>query len=438
MQEQMVRGFMSTRITRWLNSSPVVFVLYASICAFAVYSCMYGFRKPYTVGLYSDTPFQGIAYKVCLVIAQVLGYMLSKFYGIRFIAAMKPQRRPLFILLFIGIAWLSLLLFALIPPPYNMICMFINGLPLGMVFGLVLGFLEGRRTTELMGAILATSFIFASGLAKTTGKWLLLKMEVSEWWMPFAAGSVFVVPLILFVWLLAQVPPPSPEDIEHRTERKPMTGPERMELLRRFGTTLIPVVIAYTVFTIARDFCEDFANELWTETGYKNDAGIFAKVSTITSVITLAIVGAFFLIKDNYKAFKMTHWLVIGGVLLGVVATLLFRFQFISPVIWMIMATTGLYLAYIPFNCLFFERMIATYKIRGNMGFIMYIADAFGYLGTVAVLMIKEFMTVKYSWVNFFSFLFYSAGIIGVLLLLFSLNIHTKLHQRLWKKGQPL
>ncbi len=55
---------------------------------------MYGFRKPYTVGTYNNIFFLGISYKVCLVIAQVLGYMCSKFYGIKFIAEMKPEKEP--------------------------------------------------------------------------------------------------------------------------------------------------------------------------------------------------------------------------------------------------------------------------------------------------------------------------------------------------------
>ena len=145
-----------------LHKSPVVMVICISLYAFVIYSCMYGFRKPYTVATYSNIFFLGISYKVCLVIAQVLGYMCSKFYGIKFISGMNPERRATYILLCISIAWLSLLLFAIIPQPYNIICMFINGLPLGMVWGLVFGSIEGRRTTELIGAVLATSFILAS------------------------------------------------------------------------------------------------------------------------------------------------------------------------------------------------------------------------------------------------------------------------------------
>lgn len=396
---------------------------------------MYGFRKPYTVGTYSNLFFLGISYKVCLVIAQVLGYMFSKFYGIKFISGMKPQRRAAYIIIFIAIAWASLLLFALIPAPYNIICMFINGLPLGMVFGLVFGFLEGRKSTELMGAALVTSFIFGSGFAKTIGKNLLLHFHVSDWWMPFAAGAFFVIPLLLFVWLLKKAPPPNEEDIASRTIRKPMTRVERKMFLKQFGFAIAPIIFAYAIFTIVRDFVEDFANELWTETGYQQNAGIFAQTSTIIALVILAVIASFFLIKNNYKAFRAAHFLIITGLLVSAVATLFFNFHIISPLLWMLFATTGLYLAYLPFNCVYFERMIATYKINGNIGFVMYIADAFGYLGTVIVLLVKEFIDLKYSWVSFFSSLFYTSAILGVVLVSISLSTHSKSYIKLCNKN---
>lgn len=420
-----------------LNQQPLMFVIYISLCAFVIYSCMYGFRKPYTAATYNNIFFLGISFKVCLVIAQVLGYMCSKFYGIKFISGMKAEHRSAYILLFIGIAWASLLLFAIIPPPYNIICMFINGLPLGMVFGLVFGFLEGRRTTELMGAILATSFIFASGLAKTIGKWLILDFNFSDWWMPFTAGAFFVVPLCVCVKLLHQAPPPTTDDIAHRSIRKPMTTIERKQFIRQFGFAITPIILAYAIFTVVRDFVEDFANELWIETGFENNAGIFAKTSTAIALITLAIIAGFFLIKSNYKAFRLSHFLIMAGVLLSAICTFCFNAHFISPFTWMLLSTTGLYLAYLPFNCIYFERMLATYKINGNIGFVMYIADAFGYLGTVAVLLIKEFIPINYSWVNFFSFLFYSAAALGVVLIIVSLSTHSKLYKNLCNKNQP-
>jgi len=416
-----------------LSASPAwMFILYVSVSSFTVYSCMYGFRKPFTAASYDHVRLWGISYKVVLVISQVIGYMCSKFYGIRFIAIMQPSRRAGYIIRLIGVSWVSLLLFGLVPMPYNFIFMFINGLPLGMVWGLVFGFLEGRRVTEIMGAILATSFIFASGLAKTVGKSLILYAGVNEQWMPFFAGAFFVCPLLLGTWLLNQTPPPTAADIAHRTVRLPMDRQQRKEFLRRFGFALIPVIIAYVMLTILRDFTEDFANELWAETGYLQRADVFAGTGTIVSLIVLAVVGGFFLIRNNYKAFQLNNVIVIGGFAMAAGATLGYHMGMLSPVAWIITASAGLYLGYVPYNCFYFERMLAAYKVPGNVGFLIYLADAFGYLGTVVVLLVKEFVQIRYTWVDFFTMIFYVAAVGGIVLVMWG----SVLFGRIYKKNK--
>jgi len=413
-----------------LQHSPTwVFVVYVSLFSFIVYACMYGFRKPFTSATFNGVTLFGISYKVVLVISQTIGYMLSKFYGIRFIATMQPGKRAGFIVKLILLSWGSLLLFALVPAPYNFIFMLMNGLPLGMIWGLVFGFVEGRRVTELIAAVLATSFIFASGLAKTVGRWLMLDGNVSEWWMPFAAGGVFIVPLLLSTWLLNQTPPPTPEDIAQRTIRLPMGHEERRAFLRKFGYALIPVIIAYVMLTILRDFVEDFATELWTETGYQHSSDIFARTSTIVSLIVLVVIGGFFLIRNNYKAFQSSNIIITGGFILAAGATVLFHLHMISPVLWIIAASAGLYLGYVPFNCFYFDRMLAAFKVPGNVGFLMYLADAFGYLGTVVVLLVKEFIKIKYTWVDFFTGLFYVSAAGGILLVLWSSVLYGKIYR---------
>jgi hypothetical protein len=414
-----------------------VFVLYVSLSSFIVYSCMYGFRKPFTAASFDGITLFGISYKVVLVISQVIGYMLGKFYGIRFIASVKPPGRAMLIIKLILTSWASLFLFAIVPAPYNFIFMFTSGFPLAMVWGLVFGFLEGRKVTEIMGAILATSFIFASGLAKTVGKWMMLELKISEWWMPFAAGALFMIPLLISCWLLNQTPAPTNEDVASRTIRKPMDKAERKAFLKTFGFALVPVIIAYVMLTILRDFSEDFANELWIETGYQNQAGIFAQTGTIISLIVLAVIGGFFLIKNNYKAFQLNNVIIIFGFLLAAASTFLFHLKVFSPVIWIVCAASGLYLGYIPYNCFYFERMLAAYKVPGNVGFVIYIADAFGYLGTVMVLLVKEFISIKFSWVDFFTWLFYSAAIGGILLVLWGSTLFAKIYNSQKNKSVP-
>src|ERR1700748_3311981 len=82
------------RIRAWLARAPQpVFALYGGLMAFGAYFAMYAFRKPFTVGSFSAAAHVIVDYKIALVIAQVLGYALSKVAGIRVISEMPASRR---------------------------------------------------------------------------------------------------------------------------------------------------------------------------------------------------------------------------------------------------------------------------------------------------------------------------------------------------------
>ncbi len=141
------------RVTRFLKEAPAwLFSTYAIVAAFGTYFCMYAFRKPFTAATFDgvlDVPFlPAVDYKIFLIISQVVGYCLSKFIGIKVVSEMSPGKRAMAIVGVITAAEVALLLFAITPRPYNAIFMFLNGIPLGMVWGLVFGFLEGRRISE--------------------------------------------------------------------------------------------------------------------------------------------------------------------------------------------------------------------------------------------------------------------------------------------------
>src|ERR1700753_1030331 len=117
------------RFRAWVAAAPApVFALYGGSMAFGAYFAMYAFRKPFTVASYADAAPVLVQYKIALVIAQVFGYALSKVAGIKVISETPPHRRAMGILLLIGIAELALVLFAIVPVPLNILCMFANGL----------------------------------------------------------------------------------------------------------------------------------------------------------------------------------------------------------------------------------------------------------------------------------------------------------------------
>lgn len=349
--------------------------------------------------------------------SQVLGYAAAKFFGIKFIAELQPHQRTKNILIMVSLAALSWIGFAIVPSPINIIFLFLNGFPLGLVWGMVFGFLEGRRVTEVLGAALSVSFIFSAGLCRTVGAHLMTEWNVSEFWMPFATCVVFAGPLLVFLFLLDKIPSPSPEDELQRTRRQPMNGDERKRFVTHFLPGIILFVLAYMLLTAFRDFRENFASDVWKMLGYGNRAGIYTKTETPVSILVLLIMGSVMFIKNNKTALMVNHAIVMVGFILIGGATLLFQNDLISPPIWMILIGVGLYLGYVPFNSIFFDRLIAAFQYVGTVGFIMYVADSFGYLGSVGVLLIKEFGYTATSWVSFFVYAGYATSVVGTFLM---------------------
>jgi len=397
------------------KKSNIPFVLNASVASFGVYFCMYAFRKPFTVATFEGLEVFHIDYKILLIIAQVIGYVISKFIGIKIISELKANQRVFYLLGLIGIAEIALVLFALVPKPYNILFMFLNGVPLGMIWGIVFSYLEGRKFTEILGVALSTSFIVSSGVVKSVGFFVMDSLHFSEFWMPAITGLLFVGPLLFFAWMLERIPKPSAEDIALRSERIPMTNKDRKKVLLQYLFPITIWVLFYTYLTAFRDFRDNFARELWDSIGYKDDIGVYTSSEIIVAFIVLLVLGAAYYFRDNMKAlFFYQILLLLGSASIGV-STFLFHTQNISPFSWMVVSGFGLYICYVPFNCLFFDRFIAAFKIKGNAGFFIYIADAFGYLGSVAVLLYKNFGQPNLSWLDYFMDGAYLIAIMGIL-----------------------
>ncbi len=402
------------------KDSRVLFL--GAFASFGVYFCMYAFRKPFTVATYEDYFLWGVNYKIMLIIVQVLGYMLSKFVGIKVISGLRAKSRFGYLIGMIAMAELSLVLFGLVPNPHNSIFMFINGLSLGMIWGVVFSYLEGRRFTEILGVALCSSFIVSSGAVKSAGLLVMRYFGVSEFWMPAMTGLIFMLPFLGFAILLEKVPQPNAEDRLLRKERKPMNREDRIKTVRNFFLPLVILVFFYICLTALRDFRDNFSREIWDSVGFQDNASIYTLSEVPVALLVLLLIGLFVFIKKNYRAFVSYHYLLIGGSLFIGLSTLLYQNNMVGPVFWMISVGLGLYACYVPFNCLFFDRMIATFRINGNAGFLIYIADAFGYLGSVAVLLYKNFGSTDVSWLQFFVQGTYIVAIIGVVVSILSLT----------------
>jgi len=363
---------------------------------------MYALRKPFSAGLYEGYSLWGIDYKILAITAQILGYTLSKFIGIKTISELRPAQRIPAILVLMTAAWAALFLFAALPKPWNVLVLFLNGIPLGMIWGVVFSFLEGRRNTELLGAGMASSFIISSGIVKATGRELVITHGISEFWMPFLTGLIYLPLLIIGVWLLRAIPEPTAEDKAFRTDRVPMSGQARRQFFSVFAIGIILTVAIYIFLTIFRDIRDNFAIELWTALGFANQPQILATTEIPVAAGVLVIIALMSFFRNNRIAFYLNFVIIILAGVLLLLTTWLYSHNFLSPVVWMILNGFSMYLAYIAYHTFLFERWIALFRHKSNIGFLMYVADAFGYLGSISVIMAKNYMNLQISWLSFF------------------------------------
>jgi hypothetical protein len=415
---------MPQKSASWLTrASPAAFTIFASVAGFATYFSMYAFRKPFAAASFDH--IEGwhflLDFKITIVIAQVMGYATSKFIGIKVIAEMRPAGRARAILGLIGMSWAALILFAAAPAAVKVAAMFLNGLFLGMIWGLVFSYMEGRRTSEILGAVLCASFIVSSGAVKSVGLLLMSHLRVPMFWMPAATGLAFVPLLFFGVWGLSLLPPPSADDERARVRRAPMTGPEVRSFLAEYGVGVALLVATYVLATALRDFRDNFAAELWGALGYADPAGVFTSAELPVAAVALIAMGIIVKVKDNRRALAVIHAMILGGLFLLGASTLAFNAGWLGPLPWMIISGAGLYVVYTPFNAMLFDRLVAVSGRVANAGFLIYVADSAGYAGSCALLLWRNLGLKQFEWLGVFKGAAYTMCLVGSALVTLSL-----------------
>jgi hypothetical protein len=239
--------------------------------------------------------------------------------------------------------------------------------------------------------------------------------------MPWVTGLVFYIPLIILVWFLDKSPDPTPEDEQQRTKRIPMDKVQRATIFREFSTGLILLIIAYIMLTIYRDMRDNFAVDIWKSAGIEHNSMIFTWSELPIAMMVFIVMSSLMIIKNNRKALLINNYIILSGFITIGLSTLALKTGLINPVAWMILLGFGTYLGYLPYNCLLFDRLIAAFGSAANAGFFIYIADSFGYLGSVGALIFKNFSNKELSWFNFLIKTSYGLAFAGSTLIILSL-----------------
>lgn len=384
------------RVAQWLESKPrFFFVVFSSIAAFSAYLSMYAFRKPLSASDYNNiesltlfgTEFD---FKAIALISQLLGYMTSKFLGVKFASEAPFARRAPRVLGLIAFAGLMLIMFAITPAPYNLIFLFFNGLPLGMVWSMLFGILEGRRVTEFLGLAMSISVIFASGWVKAVGLWTIQSLGVPEFWMPAFTGGLFI-PLLLFsLALLFCLPPPDEQDIAQRTARAPMSRNDRRRFFKDYSWGVVALVGSYVCLITYRGLRDDFMDLILADLGYKLQASDFAGIETRVGLVVIVVLCSLWFFKSNrFAVWSCMGLIAIGSIITGV-STVLMQNGTLGPKAFFIVNGIGLYIAYVPLQSILLDRLLASLETVATAAFLIAVADAFGYVSIVCIYLTKN------------------------------------------------
>src|SRR5262249_10078437 len=201
---------------------------------------------------------------------------------------------------------------------------------------------------------------------------------------------LFAAPLLLFAWMLPRIPRPTARDVSARSERAPMDRADRRAFFWRYAPGLTLLVLVYLLVTILRSIRADFAPEIWRGLlGTAAPPDVFALSETAVAVGVLLLTGSMVMIRDNRRAFFTGLGLAAVGATLVALSLVGLRANALSSFAFMVLHGIGLYLPYIAVHTTIFERLIAMTRDRGTIGYLMYLADAFGYLGYVIVLLAR-------------------------------------------------
>ncbi|MEZ6117262.1 MAG: DUF5690 family protein [Pirellulaceae bacterium] len=220
--------------------------------------------------------------------------------------------------------------------------------------------------------------------------------------------------------MLHHIPPPDKEDQTLRSQRAPSRKEDRRIVVAKHGTGLTMLVFSYMLLTVIRSIRDDFGVEIWSQLGFNEKPEVFTQSEFVVMWIVVIVNGAVFLVKDNRTAFYTAIMAIGAGFALTLLAVLLFWQRTLSPFAFMVTAGVGLYVPYVAYHTTLFERMIAVFREKTNLAHLMYLADSFGYLGYVLVLLIRNFAKWEINYLNLFLGCLICIGCVALLLTVYS------------------
>ncbi len=381
------------RLGRWLyRAGPTVQLAFGGLTSFSICLGAFALREPFlatplagTISVFGAGP---VDLRAACITAQALGLALSQPIGAVAVVELDPARRVPALAGVLGVAELALVMLALVPPPLAPVCLFVDGLALGLVWGLVFSFLEGRRVSDGLGAVAAAGYLLAGGAMRSFGH-AVDSLGVPALWAPAAAGAAAALPLAGALWLLAQFPPPNRQDEAERLFRAPMTSAMRSQFLRASALGLGLLVAAHALLSGYRELRTRMTLELWGVLAPPDAPSVLTAAELPAAVATVVAIGGLMIFRDHRRALAAVHGLILLGLAAIGGSTVLYLGGAVGPTSWMVTIGAGLFLVHVPFMTVLFDRLVAAVGLVGTAVFMVFVAGTFGHAGRLAVLAVE-------------------------------------------------
>ena len=194
-----------------------------------------------------------------------------------------------------------------------------------------------------------------------------------------------------------------------------MDGVRRRQFLVSYLPGLALLVAAYALLTVFRDYRDFYLIDVLKQLGYVNENGP-ASITHMEMGVgfgVLVTMSLLYLIKDNQRALLAALSVIVLGFATMGIATLLHAIGQIGPFWWAALIGLGAYMAYVPYNSVLFDRLMASTGFVGTAVFAIYVADSAGYTCSIGTQVAKDLLAPATSRAEFLQVLSAFVSIAG-------------------------
>lgn len=371
--------------------------VYACIAYFLIYWTRYPiFMLPAEISKANVGSIFGtkLAFQEAISFALGLAYFVAKFPAMVVMSSKIYMENRFAMLSFLSITsgLLGSLPLLTGSPLLGVFGVFLAGVPSAWIYGGLMAYFEGRRSTELLLAVFTTTLIFAGGTSRGVAQHLL-DMGVEPTGMP-ALLACGVLPVIIYMYKrLDALPGPSQEDLQSRGKRSASTVAQNFVFARHFAPGIITFIVAYALIFAMRQFRDLFARDLLTaafggappspSTLFLGDVG--------GAALAFALLVHFSRIENNASALQtMVRASCVLTALLGL-AALGLRNGFLGPLGWHFWTGVSIYGIFGCCSPAFWDRLMGASGESITCTFLVFFADMVGFIGQLSLLIWKIF-----------------------------------------------